>query len=314
MRNQYTSILIITLYSLLFNFSSIADQKEKSRQSYKQATEELPGAIKELTDIISKENQARRGLSANNLVELNNMRATVAFKQKPDGSFCSLDVRGNSKLTPSFVQSAHRKASSPKSSAPICSESEKKDFQKTTKKLNLKGAKAQKTIAAMISGAIVGGLASCILVGPSVALGNWAINKLGLRVEIRKDEFKIKTGEENNTKIKGEEGHKFNIGSKIGGLANDIVDKVDDTVDDIVGNDSNDQKTEAQAPCIDCTNKKRTEEENLDTFRTVVAAILGGVVGIRTRTLTGVVAGISGAIFCENGVTYLLTKEKIEDI
>ncbi len=96
-----------------------------------------------------------------NLVELNNMRATVALKRKPDGSFCQLDVRGNSKLTPSFVKSAHRKASAPKSNAPICSESDIKAFQKGAKKLNLKGAKGQKTSV----GALLGTLAKSAGVG-----------------------------------------------------------------------------------------------------------------------------------------------------
>ncbi len=167
-------LLIITLYSLLFNFSSTADQKEKARQNYKQATEELPGAIKELTDIIRKENQARRGLSANNLVELNNMRATVALKRKPDGSFCQLDVRGNSKLTPSFVKSAHRKASAPKSDTPVCSKSDIKVFQKGAKKLNLKGGKAQKS---SLAAAILGSTAKAAGLGCVFGAGiSWVAN------------------------------------------------------------------------------------------------------------------------------------------
>ncbi len=89
------------------------------------------------------------------------MRATVALKRKPDGSFCQLDVRGNSKLTPSFVKSAHRKASAPKSDTPVCSKSDIKVFQKGAKKLNLKGAKGQKTSV----GALLGTLAKSAGVG-----------------------------------------------------------------------------------------------------------------------------------------------------
>ncbi len=158
--------------------------------------------------------------TANNLVELNKMRATVALKRKPDGSFCQLDVRGNSKLTPSFVKSAHRKASTPKSDTPVCSKSDIKAFQKGAKKLNLKGAKGQKTSV----GALLGTLAKSAGVGCVFGAGiSW--------------------------------------------------------VADMWKGNSNEKKTEAQAPCVDCANQKNKTEKEIEDLKTTTAIAAGVLSG-----------------------------------
>ena len=377
MRNQYTSILIITLYSLLFNFSSIADQKEKSRQSYKQATEELPGAIKELTDIIRKENQARRGLSANNLVELNNMRATVALKRKPDGSFCQLDVRGNSKLTPSFVKSAHRNVKIPESDVPICSDNDMKDFQKKVKKLNLKGAKIRKT---NVAGFVLGSLAKSVGFGCVFGAGSaWIIDKLADRFKKKKEDKKTEAGSscidcsnKKSTEVKEVEGlREITVGSSIGrgifravvGTRTNILNKTKEDIrryEEIVKANnphlnkkklSNKRLLELYEKMATEINKEKIENNTLkkrlvELYKKVATEEINKekienntlkknsaeannnkkpnnnkkkVILTKKRLAVGLRREVSfmtmaGSIVCQNGIIYLLSEEKIEDI
>ncbi len=78
-------------------------------------------------------------------LNLNKMRAVVAFKQRSDGSFCQVDVRKDSQLSPSFVKTARFNKNVSINNKNACSVKERKAFQKTASKFNLRGAKAKKT-------------------------------------------------------------------------------------------------------------------------------------------------------------------------
>ncbi len=102
----------------------------------------------------SNQSSALSGLSANS--QLANMRALVAFRKKPDGSYCQVDVRGNAKLTPSFVKPASFDEALLKSDISFCSSKEKKSFQKIARGFSLKGGQVQKTsVAGVALGALL---------------------------------------------------------------------------------------------------------------------------------------------------------------
>ena len=97
-----------------------------------------------------------------------NMRAAAGLHQKLDGSFCAIDIRGKSALTPSFVKpSLSAKSSMPKG-VPVCSAKETKAFQKKIKTAYLQtqdGAHMQKTMGGAVLGSVIKGLGmGCIVV------------------------------------------------------------------------------------------------------------------------------------------------------
>ncbi len=79
------------------------------------------------------------------VAQVSNLRAFVAFKQLPDGSYCQINVRRNNKLTPNFVQPDGGSDPLPKNDIPICSEKDKRDFQNQAENFYLKGNVIQKT-------------------------------------------------------------------------------------------------------------------------------------------------------------------------
>ena len=105
---------------------------------------------------------------------------------------------------------------------PVCSESDIKAFQKGAKKLNLKGAKGQKTSV----GALLGTLAKSAGVGCVFGAGiSW--------------------------------------------------------VADMWKGNSNEEKTEAKAPCVDCANQKSEEEKELSKLKRTILAGGGMVIGTK---------------------------------
>ncbi len=210
-----------------------------------------------------------------NINNLRKMGAVVAFNRRPDGSYCQVDVRGNTKLTPSFVKPSGGYSPLPKNNISVCSFQERKILQKTTKKFNIQGARVQKTSA----GALLGSLAKSAGVGCVFGMGiAW-----------------------------------------------------------LFGNNSNEQKTEATALCVECSTDKAGEDTDLKKELALLGGnIVGGTVIAGATSVTpidktlpalnknGILAlkqfiksvakppsavlggGISGAILCGDGTTYLL--------
>ncbi len=89
-------------------------------------------------------------------LNLNQMRAVVAFRKRLDGSFCQVDVRKQSQFTPSFIKTAHRNTRVSINNTSVCSAKEQKSFKKNVKHFNLEGVKAQKTnIVVALAGSVL---------------------------------------------------------------------------------------------------------------------------------------------------------------
>ncbi len=104
--------------------------------------------------------------------ELSNMRAVMAFTPREDGSYCLIDVRGNSKLTPNFVKADGGNDPLSENNIPYCNKKEIEDFQKQAEISYIEGLHIKKTNPG--SAAIMYGLSSMgigCLFGTIVALG-----------------------------------------------------------------------------------------------------------------------------------------------
>ncbi len=88
---------------------------------------------------------------------LPSMGAVVAFKQLSDGTYCQIDVRGNNKLTPDFIKPSGGSDPLTSSDIPVCNLREQKDFQKQAENSYLINGHAQKTAGAVAL--IAGGFA-----------------------------------------------------------------------------------------------------------------------------------------------------------
>ncbi len=279
------------------------------------------------------------------------MRATVALKRKPDGSFCQLDVRGNSKLTPSFVKSAHRNVKIPESDVPICSDNDMKDFQKKVKKLNLKGTKIRKT---NVAGFVLGSLAKSVGFGCVFGAGSaWIIDKLADRFKKKKEDKKTEAGSscidcsnKKSTEVKEVEGlREITVGSSIGhgifravvGTRTNILNKTKEDIrryEEIVKANnphlnkkklSNKRLLELYEKMATEINKEKIENNTLkknsaeannnkkpnNNKKKVILTKKRLAVGLRREVSFMTMAG---SIVCQNGIIYLLSEEKIEDI
>ena len=99
---------------------------------------------------------------------LPNMRMSAGLHKRSDGSFCAIDPRGKSALTPSFVKpSLSAKPFTPKG-VPVCNAQETKAFQKKIKTAYLQtrdGAQLQKTMGGAVLGNVMKGMGvGCVVV------------------------------------------------------------------------------------------------------------------------------------------------------
>ncbi len=103
------------------------------------------------------------------------LKVVVALKKRDDGSYCQIDMRGNSNLTPAFVRSASYSVTSPTNkNVSVCSSKERKAFQKTLKKSYLAGSQAKKT---NLAGAVIGTVAKSAGIGCIFGSGfAWVMN------------------------------------------------------------------------------------------------------------------------------------------
>ncbi len=89
-----------------------------------------------------------------------------AIRQKSDGSYCAVDLRGRSNLTPSFAKSAHKNSANVAKGIPKCSAKESKYIKKVSKKVYLNNGNPRviktSALASAGLGCVFGGIGALI--------------------------------------------------------------------------------------------------------------------------------------------------------
>ena len=132
-----------------------------------------------------------------------NMRMSAGLHKRSDGSFCAIDPRGKSALTPSFVKpSLSAKPSMPKG-VPVCTAKETKAFQEQAKRayLQTQGGHIKKTSAGALLGSTLKGMGvGCVV----VAGANLIVESMTALFRFAKNDDTLRTNNrESLTEAKG---------------------------------------------------------------------------------------------------------------